>query len=51
MLWEGSCSPARGGITGESSGGALGNESLIIEEYRGSKGSDFDAAHEQKLDY
>ena len=27
------------------------NESLIIEEYKGPKGSDFDTAHERKLDY
>ncbi len=27
------------------------NESMIIEEYTGSKASDFDTAHERKLDY
>ncbi len=27
------------------------SESLIIELFRGSKGSHFDTAHEQKLDY
>ena len=27
------------------------NKSLIIEEFRGSKGSDFDAAHERELHY
>ena len=41
MLWEGVWSPARGAITGECSGGALG----------ASTGSDFSTAHERKLDY
>ncbi len=27
------------------------SESFIIEEFRGSKGSAFDAAHERELDY
>ncbi len=27
------------------------NESLTVEEFRVSKGSDFDTAHERELDY